>query len=402
MQVSQRTIHTDICVVGAGMLGLAHALEARRRGLSVVVLDRDQHAVGASVRNFGHLFFGSVADGEPLECAEIARERWLELGRRTGIFMETAGTVVVARREDELAVAEAFAGDPRRHARMLSAAEIGALAPLPTDDLVGGVHSTEDLRVDPRGAVAGLARLLAEDPKVRLGWGAHVHEVEPGCVCADGLVVHAPLIVVCPGPDYRGLPPALRPGLEPLTLCQLQMLRVGAPAGREYRPALATGLSMIRYPAFASRPAAAALRSRLEIEKAELVANGVHLLITQLPDGDLVIGDTHTYGDTLAPFGEERLYELLLHEAQALLGAQLEIKQRWHGIYPAIDPSVVNGENGPFHVTAPLPGVRVVQNVGGIGMTLSLGQAPGVLDELIEDQDTSESPTPAPGSAARL
>ena len=68
-------------MVGAGIVGLAHALEARRRGLSVVVLDRDDRAVGASVRNFGHLFFTSVADGARCERAMLARERWLELGR---------------------------------------------------------------------------------------------------------------------------------------------------------------------------------------------------------------------------------------------------------------------------------------------------------------------------------
>jgi glycine/D-amino acid oxidase-like deaminating enzyme len=45
----------DLVVVGAGVVGLAHAIEARARGLSVVVVERDARAVGASVRNFGHV-----------------------------------------------------------------------------------------------------------------------------------------------------------------------------------------------------------------------------------------------------------------------------------------------------------------------------------------------------------
>jgi FAD dependent oxidoreductase TIGR03364 len=383
--------------VGGGIVGLAHALEARRRGLNVVVLDRDDRAAGASVQNFGHLFFTSV-DANVLGCAELARERWLEFGARARIFMADAGTVIVARHRDELAVLEPVAQDPARHARMLSAREVGGLAPIPTDDLVGGFHATQDLRVDPRAAVAAFANLLTRDEGARIEWGTQVHDVEPGLVHGGRLQVRAPAIVVCPGPGYRSLPPVLRRDLMPLTLCQLQMLRLVAPTGRRYQPALATGLSLIRYPAFASQPGAAELRARLELEKGELIDRGIHLLVTQLPDGDLVIGDTHTYADTPAPFGEERLYRLLLDEARALLGVEPEVRQRWHGIYPALR----SADAGNFHITAPLPGVRVVENIAGIGMTLSFGQAPAVLDDLLSGQDTSASPTPARGSAARL
>ncbi len=55
------------------------------------------------------------------------------------------------------------------------------------------------------------------------------------------------------------------------------------------------------------------------------------------------------------------------------------MRERWHGIYP----SVAGQEADAFLVTSPLAGVRVVQNVAGIGMTLSPGQAPAVLDALL-------------------
>jgi FAD dependent oxidoreductase TIGR03364 len=372
-----RTIEADVCVIGAGIIGLAHAYEARRRALSVVLLDRNDHAVGASVRNFGHLFFTSVPDSGARRAA-LARERWLEIGARAGLPLEQSGTLIVARRPDELAVLEAVAGDPERHARMLSAQELCSIAPVSAEGVLGGFHATRDLCTDPRTTVAALASLLDDDAGARVRWGAHVHDVEPGLVHCDGLSVKAQAIVVCPGADYRSLPPALQRGLEPLTLCRLQMLRLRAPVGRRYRPALATGLSLIRYPAFASKPEAAELRARLLREKPALVSNGIHLLVTQRPDGDLIVGDTHAYGDTLAPFDEERLYELLLEEARALLGSDLRVHERWHGIYPTITGPIEDS----FLVTAPLPGVRVVQNVAGIGMTLSFGQAPRVLDEL--------------------
>lgn len=397
--VSHRELHADLCVVGAGIIGVAHALEARRRGLSVVLLEREDRAVGASVRNFGHLFAGSQPDGPALELALAARERWLELDAAAGLGVVQAGTLIVARAPDELAVLETAVAEPARGARMLTAAETLELAPLPAAGIIGGLHCRLDLRVDPRVAVARLTALLEADPEVTVAWGTHVHAVEPGVVhaasraprtvaappAATSLTVRAEAIIVAPGPDYAALPPELQSGLEGLTRCRLQMLRVAAPGGRRYGPALATGLSLIRYPAFAEQAPTAVLRERLTRERPELVQRGIHLLVTQRPDGDLIIGDSHSYGDTLEPFADERIDALLLAEAAQLLGADgFEVRERWLGLYAtrATATASTPAPYAPFHVTAPLPGVRVVENVAGIGMTLSLGFAPRVLDGL--------------------
>ncbi|HYB25450.1 MAG TPA: TIGR03364 family FAD-dependent oxidoreductase [Solirubrobacteraceae bacterium] len=372
-----RTIDADVCVVGAGIVGVAHALEARERGLSVVVIDRARRAVGASVRNFGHGCVAAMAD-DSLECALDSRRRWIELGRRAGLEVILEGSVVVGRHDDELAVLEAVAADQRRGARVLTPTEVGSLAPIPIDGVRGGMHAALDFRVDPRQAVARLTSLLEEDADTLVLWESSVHDVCAGVVESARARVRAPIVLLCPGPDFASLPLVSR-GRDGLTLCKLQMLRVAAPAGRRYGPALLTGLSLLRYPAFTSAPDAARVRERFDAERPELIAAGIHLIITQLPGGDLILGDSHDYCPTVSPFREERIDELLLAEASALLGApQLDVRERWLGVYPS-------APGPPFLIHAPLPGVRLVEVVSGIGMTTALGLAIQVLDAAVSD-----------------
>jgi D-hydroxyproline dehydrogenase subunit beta len=364
-----RTLEADVCVVGAGIVGLAHALEARARGLSVAVIERDERAVGASVRNFGHVIVSGMAAGEPLAVALDARERWLSLGRRAGLAVRESGSLIVARAADELAVLEAVAAEPERGAALLTAAQVAALAPIPTDELIGGLHCRLDLRVDPRAAAGGLAGLLHDDPGARMLWSAEVREVRPGAVSSSRGEVAAPLVIVCPGPGYDWLTGDLALQRPRLTRCKLQMLRVRAPGGRRYEPALLTGLSLVRYPGFGARPEGEPLAARLAAECPELIEAGIHVIVTQLPDGDLLIGDTHEYGATVSPFSDERLDQLVLAQARRLLGAGvLEVVQRWQGVYPS-------APGDPFLIERPLPGVAVVEIVSGVGMTTALGVA---------------------------
>ena len=71
----------DLAIVGAGVVGLGSALAAVRRGLKVIVIDRDTQANGASVRNFGFVTVSGQARGLMWERARRTREIWAEVAR---------------------------------------------------------------------------------------------------------------------------------------------------------------------------------------------------------------------------------------------------------------------------------------------------------------------------------
>ena len=65
-----------VVIVGGGILGTMHAVMARRRGLAVTHLEREQDGRGASVRNFGLVWVSGRRAGPELALALRARELW--------------------------------------------------------------------------------------------------------------------------------------------------------------------------------------------------------------------------------------------------------------------------------------------------------------------------------------
>jgi len=65
-----------IVVIGAGIIGQAHALTALEAGWSVTLLERDGRSLGASVRNFGTLWPIGCAFGPERDQALFGARRW--------------------------------------------------------------------------------------------------------------------------------------------------------------------------------------------------------------------------------------------------------------------------------------------------------------------------------------
>ena len=366
----------DVAVVGGGVVGLAHAWHAVRAGLRVVVLERDEFAVGASIRNFGHVCT-TAQSGIAYEYALRARSEWLTLAQDAGIPVVEAGTVVVARRPEELAVLEEFVDERGDDVVMLTVDQLGESAGFTAPGALGGAWLSLDLRVDSPTAIPAFAAHLAS-LGVEFRYRTNVLAVVSGRVVTARGDVQADRIIVAVGHDVDRFYPDLADEHGVLR-CRLRMLEADAPLGITVGPGIFTGSSLLRYGGFAETQAAQALREALDRDAPALGAHGVNLMFTQRPApsdvaGRLVLGDTHHYSLTETPFEDDASDELLLAEFRALLGTdELVVRRRWRGVY-------ASSPKGPYLVASPEPGVTAVSVTSGIGMTTALGLAASVLD----------------------
>ena len=69
-------MNCDLLVVGAGIVGLAHAWAGARRGWRVVVVERDAACIGASIRNFGFVTVTGQQRGGWMVEGLTYRDRW--------------------------------------------------------------------------------------------------------------------------------------------------------------------------------------------------------------------------------------------------------------------------------------------------------------------------------------
>jgi FAD dependent oxidoreductase TIGR03364 len=367
----------DIAVVGAGIVGLAHALAAVRSGLRVVVIDRDAQANGASIRNFGFVTVTGQERGTVWRRARRSRDIWAEIAGPAGIAIEQTGLVMVAQRPEARLVCEAFlATDMAEGCAWLDQAQaLRLLGDIRPNRLEGVLTSAIDLRVESRTAIPALAAWLAESHGVVFRRGTAVHAVDSGRLETSEGTIRAAAIIVCPGDDLATLFPDTL-AKAGLTRCKLQMMRL-APPGYRLPGTLMSDLGLVRYLGYAALPEAKALARRLQGEQAAHLANGIHLIVTQSADGSLIVGDSHHYAPTPDPFSSDKVDRLILDEFRAVLGNVPPVVERWTGTYASAA--------GHSLVEAPMKGVRLVTVTSGTGASTAFGLAEDVMADLFAD-----------------
>ena len=372
--------HTaDVAVVGAGIIGLAHAYAAAKAGKSVIVFEKKPQAVGASVRNFGMVWPIGQPHGEMLELALRSRELWLEILTEAKLPCRNTGSLHLTYAQDEADVAEEFAASAPAlgyHCQWLSpeatlAKSDAILTESHLGTLRGALFSDTELTVDPRQILAELPGFLASRFGVQFRFSQQVNAVAPSSTHIDVRTPEetwqAQTVFICSGEDFETLYPA-HFAASGLTRCKLQMLRTAPQPGNwQLGPSLAAGLTLRFYEAFKLCKSLPALAQRIATETPEFDRWYIHALISQTADGALTLGDSHQYGLHVDPFNREDVDELILQYTFGFLKApDLRVAERWQGVY-AKHPSK------PLVAMSPEPNVHIVASPGGSGMTLSFG-----------------------------
>ncbi|MGB7193985.1 MAG: TIGR03364 family FAD-dependent oxidoreductase [Collimonas pratensis] len=373
--------HVDVAIVGSGILGLAHALAAVKRGLRVAVFERSTAPMGASIRNFGMSLVTGQPPGIMLELAQQTRAAWLDLAPRANFSAREAGSLLFARSDAEHAVLEEFIADrAEQHgydAMLLEGEQLAALYDGRFRHHRSALRGSQDLQLYSREAIPALVRYL-QAQGVQFHFNALVKEAGDGRISSTAGEFRAEHTVVCAGHDYQTLF-ADRLGPMNLQVCRLQMLRAAAV---EYFPlthALMTGLSLPHYGAFADLPATAAVRAEIEAKTPALNRHGIHLLVSPTPYQEFVIGDSHHYGADAEPFNNEEVDQLLIGLAEDTLGVRLKVLERWQGVYGNKGPGPISLLAIDAHTTAVLLHTGIGMSVGlGLGERIIAAQVNGI------------------------
>jgi FAD dependent oxidoreductase TIGR03364 len=373
-----------VVIVGGGILGTMHAVMARRRGLAVTHLEREQEGRGASVRNFGLVWVSGRRAGPELALALRARELWESIAADApGAGFRAAGSLTIASTEAELAVMREAAeldDAKQREFEVLAADDVREVNPALRGEFLGGLWCRADAIVEPRIALPALRAWLTSA-------GGPGYEWRPGREAVE-LAAHGvrdqlgdwhrgDLVVLCTGANFTGVAgphlaasgalasaragQARGSGGAGLRRVRLQMLQTRPFPGR-LATSVADGDSLRYYPAY-DVPSLASLPPQAAVA----AANRAQLLMVQRLDGSLTIGDTHEYDEPFAFDVDEDSYDHLLARASALLGTGLPpVQRRWAGVY-----SEVTGDTALYHRSSVESGVVLVTGPGGRGMTCS-------------------------------
>lgn len=344
----------DLAVVGAGALGLAHALAAARSGRRVVVFERDARANGASVLMSGIVTVAGQARGASARRAKRSRDVWAEICADAGIRIEHEGLAIVALRPEAATALEAYAAtDSAPGSVFYRPEDAHALFPQFRGDISGVFWSPDELRVEAKTAMPKIAAWLEDAHSVVFRWETAVTGYENGVLATSRGPVSAKALVVCAGDDFRTLY-GERLASTGVIRAKSQMLRVRYEDGFELPGAVGTDLGVPRMPGLEGLEGLDALKARLAAEQPEHLQHGVTLLASQSSDGSLVVGGSRKLDATPDAVQSAIIDELILDELAAIFGRRPKtVVSRWIGTYAF-------SADRPLIVEAPEENVRIV------------------------------------------
>ncbi|MGW8452243.1 glycine oxidase ThiO [Streptomyces niveus] len=388
-----RSSHTDVLVVGGGIIGLVTAWRAAQRGLGVAVVDPEPGG-GAALVAAGMLAAVSELDhgeqtllGLNIASARLYPDFVAELesvtGRDTGY--RACGTLAVALDSDDRAQLRELHALQRRsglESEWLTGRECRRLEPMLAPGVRGGLRVDGDHQIDPRRLAAALVTACERAGVVfHRAWAERLRVVgdrAAGVTLAGGPERGAELdagqVVIAGGSLSGRLAGVPDDVVAPVRPVKGQVLRLTVP--RPYAP-------------FLSRTLRAEVR-------------GSHIYLVPRENGELVLGATSEElgWDTTVTAGG--VYELLRDAHELLPGiTELPLTETRAGLRPT------SPDNAPLLGPTALPGLHLAtgHHRNGVLLTPVTGQVMATVlttGELPDDARPFASGRFSPAASVRL
>lgn len=370
-------MHKSAIVIGAGIVGLAMARSLAERGYNVVVFERNEKAIGASVRNFGMLWPIGQPNGKMYERALLSKSIWKQVCEEAGLWYEEKGSLHLAYNDLEREVIHQFA-DANKNTRpvtVISAKEaVGKSEGINPENLHCALFSNDEMIIESRVAMEKIPSYLSGKYKVTFHFNTAITSIVYPSVTSGKRKWSAEEIYISSGEDFETLYPEVFADNQ-FTKCKLQMMRlVTQPDNWRIGPSLCGGLSMIHYKSFEVAASLPTLKAHYDETMADYIKWGIHVMVSQNAEGECTIGDSHEYGLAHDPFNRQLINQLIIdYLKQFVQFKSWDLLQSWNGIYA----KTTNGKTD--FVYSPEQGVTIVNGLGGAGMTLAFGLAEELL-----------------------
>jgi len=381
----------DVIVIGAGVLGTFHAYHAALHSKKVLLIEKDQYPINATVRNFGQV----VPSGMPADWFQYgvySARLYNTIQKEYDISIRQNGSVYIASDQDEQQLIHELKSvmDERGYdAQLLTQNQCMKKWPaLKASYCSEGLFFPQELSAEPSATIHRLIEYcklkfpdLTYKPSTTI-IDCQVSGDDVKVVTHTREIYFAGKVIICNGGEFKILFPELfkASGIE---ISKLQMLRTMPMPDVGLEGNILTGLTIRRYESFSECPSFSSIQTPEHLK--ELKRWGIHILFKKAQDGSVIIGDSHEYAgvndmDDLGFELNQHINKLMITEAQKIVSFDVSaIASSWAGFYaqhPEKDIVEIDLENK----------IHIRTAIGGKGMTSSAGYAQKSIQKLFSTQ----------------
>ena len=370
----------DVIVVGAGILGIAHAYHCLKAGLKVALIERNKLPQDATVRNFGQI----VPSGMDRKWQAYGREStaiYKTIQAEVDISARQQGTVYLAHDQEELGLLEELhAINKEENYESILLNKNACLEQYPglnSSYVKAGLYFPQEINLDPRFAASRIIHFLQNRYGLSFYPNTTIHTIESqseGVLALDsmGEQFRSELLFICSGTEFQLLYRDLFSQSD-IDLVKLQMLETYPLSKQRIPGSILTHWSIRRYESFKECPSFSDIKAK-ENPNSFHREFGIHILFKQSADGSVIIGDSHEYApvknqNSLGFDMNNEINKFMLTQAQRIFDLEdWRISRLWNGYYSQCrDQEIFNHSiDNKIHI---------ITGIGGKGMTGSFGYA---------------------------